>query len=191
MMSNAPNSLNERRGSVPDRVLVERAIDGDSDAFREVVRRYAGTMRAYVSRVVGSVSEADDVVQNALITAWRQLGSLRDPDAVKSWLMRIASREAFAYIRKRPTDASLTGYDAPHSESSQPEQIAIRNAQLAELSRVLGRLPEEQRRCWLLRQVGDLSYAEIAEEMGISPSTVRGLLVRARSSITIQMGGWR
>ncbi|MGN7966681.1 RNA polymerase sigma factor [Microbacterium sp. 22179] len=176
---------------VSDRVLVHRSVDGDASAFREIVRRYAGSMRAYVSRIVGSLSEADDVVQNALVTAWRQLDSLRDPDAVKSWLMRIASREAFAFIRRRPTDATLTGYDAPHTESTQPEQIAIRNAQLAALSKALDTLPEDQRRCWLLRQVAELSYTEIAEEMETSPSTVRGLLSRARSSITIQMGGWR
>lgn len=176
---------------VSDRVLVHRSVDGDASAFREIVRRYAGSMRAYVSRIVGSLSEADDVVQNALVTAWRQLDSLRDPDAVKSWLMRIASREAFAFIRRRPTDATLTGYDAPHTESTQPEQIAIRNAQLAALSAALDTLPDDQRRCWLLRQVAELSYTEIAEEMDTSPSTVRGLLSRARSSITIQMGGWR
>lgn len=190
-MAQASESPGGRLAAVSDRVLVHRAVDGDSTAFREIVRRYAGSMRAYVSRIVGSLSEADDVVQNALVTAWRQLDSLRDPDAVKSWLMRIASREAFAHIRKRPTDASLTGYDAPHNESVQPEQIAIRNAQLAALSQALDTLPEDQRRCWLLRQVADLSYAEIAEEMDTSPSTVRGLLSRARSSITIQMGGWR
>lgn len=190
-MAQAPGTSDDRLTVVSDHVLVSRAIDGDSDAFREIVRRHAGAMRAYVSRIVGSLTEADDVVQNALVTAWRQLDTLRDPDAVKSWLMRIASREAFAHLRKRPTEASLSGYDAPHNEGTQPEQIAIRNAQLAALSQALDTLPEDQRRCWLLRQVADLSYAEIAEEMDTSPSTVRGLLARARSSITVQMGGWR
>ncbi len=174
-----------------DAALVGRAQDGDSDAFREIVRRHSGSMRAYVSRVVGSLSEADDVVQNALLNAWRQLDTLRDAAAVKSWLMQIASREAFALLRRRPADQSLTGYDRPYTGVDQPEQAAIRNAQLAALSRALETLPEDQRRCWLLRQVAELSYAEIAEEMETSPSTVRGLLSRARTSITVQMGGWR
>ena len=177
--------------AVSDAALVDRTRDGDADAFREIVDRHSGQMRAYVSRIVGSLSEADDVVQVALLTAWRQLHTLRDPAALKAWLMRIASREAFVHLRKRPADVSLVGYDSLNTDSLAPEQVAIRNAQLAALAKALDTLPEDQRRCWLLRQVAELSYAEIAEEMDTSLSTVRGLLSRARTSITVQMGGWR
>lgn len=176
---------------LPDNALVLRALDGDTSAFGEILRRYSGSMRAYVARVVGSRSEADDVVQNAALKAWRQLASLRDTSTVKSWLMQIASREAIAHLRRRPADLSIAGYDRPDTGSDHPEQVAVRNAQLEALSRALDQLPDDQRRCWLLRQVADLSYAEIAEEMETSPSTVRGLLARARTSIAVQMEGWR
>lgn len=174
-----------------DAALAARASDGDPSAFEELVRRHSSLMRAYVFRMVGSLSEADDVVQNAFLVAWRQLDSLRDPSAVKAWLMRIASREALAYVKKRPTDVSLVGYDASSSDSSQPERVAVRNAQLDALSQALGALPEDQRRCWLLREVAELSYSEIAEELELPVSTVRGLLSRARTSITSRMEGWR
>jgi RNA polymerase sigma-70 factor (ECF subfamily) len=182
---------NSSPGDVSDAVLAERARDGDPSAFQELVRRHASLMRAYVSRIVGSLSEADDVVQNAFLTAWRQMESLRDATAVKAWFMRIASREAYAHLKRRPRDSPLEDFDAPHPADTQPERIAVRNAQLAALSRALDNLPEDQRRCWLLREVADLSYAEIAEEMDSSASTVRGLLSRARTSITVQMEGWR
>lgn len=176
---------------IPDASLVNRVLDGDSEAFREVVRRYSGLMRAYVHRIVGSLDEADDVVQNALVIGWRQLDTLQDKAALRPWLMRIASREAFVHLRRRPASLPLGAYDFPHAEGNQPEQSAIRNAQLVALSAALDTLPDDQRRCWLLREVADLSYAEIAEEMDNSTSTVRGLLSRARASIAVAMGGWR
>jgi RNA polymerase sigma-70 factor (ECF subfamily) len=176
---------------VPDATLAAGAQDGDVEAFQALIQRHAGLMRAYAARIVGSVSEADDVVQNAFLIAWRQLDTLRDPAAVKAWFMRITSREAYAWVKKRPPEVHLDGYDTTQQERHQPESTAIRNAQLAALSAALDTLTEEQRRCWLLREVAELSYAEIAEEMDTPPSTVRGLLSRARASLTIQMEGWR
>ena len=176
---------------LPDATLVAGAQDGDVDAFRELIQRHAGLMRAYAARIVGSVSEADDVVQNTFLIAWRQRGTVQDPRAVKAWLMRITSREAYAWVKKRPAHVPLDGFDTVQQDRHQPESAAIRNAQLAALSSALDTLTEEQRRCWLLREVAELSYSEIAEEMDTPPSTVRGLLARARASLTIQMEGWR
>lgn len=174
-----------------DQILVERAVDGDATAFGEIVRRHSSLMRAYVSRIVGSLSEADDVVQDAFITAWKQLPSLRDGSAVRAWLMRIASREAFARLRRRTADVPIEDVPLVQSAHPDPEVRAVRQAQIAALSAALDELPEDQRRAWLLREVADLSYAEIAEEMTTSASTVRGLLSRARSSIAIRMEDWR
>jgi RNA polymerase sigma-70 factor (ECF subfamily) len=69
--------------------------------------------------------------------------------------------------------------------------VAVRNAELRALSVALDKLPEDQRQCWLLREIAELSYTEIAEEMRLSPATVRGKLARARTNITAQMEGWR
>ncbi|TQK18510.1 RNA polymerase ECF family sigma subunit [Microbacterium sp. SLBN-154] len=176
---------------VSDAMLVARSLDQDTVAFGELVRRHSGLMRAYVIRMVGSRSEADDVVQEAFVTAWRQLPSLRDPSAVRAWLMRIASREASAFLRRRPKDADIADFDAPHAADTQPENVAMRHAQLSALSAALDTLPSDQRRCWLLREVAELSYDEIADEMQMPVSTVRGTLARARARITAQMEGWR
>jgi RNA polymerase sigma-70 factor (ECF subfamily) len=105
--------------------------------------------------------------------------------------MKIASREAYAHLRRRPAHDTLDGFDRAAEAGLLPEAAAIRNAQLQALSLALDALPEAQRRCWLLREVGSLSYTEIAEEMNLPLSTVRGNLSRARASITIQMAGWR
>lgn len=174
-----------------DHILVERSVDGDSDAFAELIRRHSPIARAYAHRILGNWSEADDVVQDAFVRAWQQLHDLRNPAAVKAWLMRIVSRQAYAQIESRVTTGALDGYDPPVRADSQPEEIVERNAQLAALSMALNRLPRDQRRAWLLREIENSSYAEIAQEMQIPSSTVRGILARARTSIAAQMEGWR
>lgn len=176
---------------VSDEILAERAADGDTAAFEALIRRHGPVMRAFAARVVGSHSEADDVVQEAFYTAWTKLPELRDPAAIKPWLMRIVSRLAYTQIRRRPADVGLPLLEAPIRGDSQPENIAVRNAQLRALSKALDALPEDQRRCWLLREVADLSYDEIAQDLNVPTATVRGKLARARASIYAQMEGWR
>lgn len=176
---------------VADEILAERAIGGDADAFKALIVRYGSPIRAYVARIVGSLTDADDVTQEALYTAWRRLPELRDPAAVKPWLMRVASRHAFAHLRHRPPTEPLPILDAAYPSTTEPETVAVRNAQLTALSQALDNLPDQERRCWLLREVGELSYDDIAKELDIPRSTVRGKLARARASIHAQMEGWR
>lgn len=189
--SERENHSSDRLRLVNDEILVERAVDGDTAAFETLVHRHGPLMRAYTSRIVGSRTEADDVVQETLIIAWRQLPTLRHPSSVRSWLMRVASRQALAHIKRRPTDAPLPPLEVPVPIETQPENVAVRNAELRALSVALDKLPEDQRHCWLLREIAELSYTEIAEEMHLSPATVRGKLARARTNITAQMEGWR
>lgn len=174
-----------------DEILAERAVDGDDAAFEALIHRHGPLIRAYVTRIVGSVTEADDVVQEALYLAWRQLPQLRDRKAVKAWLIRIAGRQAFTHLRRKPTDMALQNLETALPAATQPENVAVRNAQLKALSDALNTLPDDQRWCWLLREVADLSYDDIAEQLQIPTSTVRGKLARARVSIYAQMEEWR
>jgi len=190
---NAPahNPDRDRLEGLADAILVGRAVDGDTAAFETIIRRYGPLMRAYTARIVGSMADADDVVQDAFQTAWRRLSELRDPAAVKPWLMRITSRLAFTFLRRKHVDVDLATLEGALPADTQPENVAVRNAQLHALSAALDTLPEDQRRCWLLREIGELSYDDIAEDMKLPTATVRGKLARARSSIYAQMEGWR
>lgn len=185
------NHFPDRPRLVTDETLVGRAVGGDVAAFETLVHRHGPLMRAYTSRIVGSGTEADDVVQESFIIAWRQLPTLRHPGSVRSWLMRIASREAFAHVRRRPADSPLSPFGAPVPVETQPEMVVVRNEELRALSVALGNLPEDQRECWLLREIAELSYTEIAGELNLSAATVRGKLARARTNVTAQMEGWR
>lgn len=183
--------LSGELAQAPDAVLVERASDGDVAAFEALVRRHGPLMRAYARRLSSSVDEADDVVQDALITAWKDMGTLRDGAAVKPWLMRIVGHRAVDAGRRRKSHGNVADQAELVDKSLTPEQAVVHGSRQEALNRALSRLPEEQRRCWVLKEFGDQSYEEIAETLGISIASVRGRLARARTRLVVEMEEWR
>lgn len=174
----------------PDGLLVRRSADGDGRAFEVLLRRYSTLMRAYATRLTGSIADADDVVQDAFITAWNTINSLQNPNAVKAWLMRIVSRKAIDNIRRRRPDTPLEDWDVPAPPTGSPEERAVVHSQLAAIAHVLNTLPELQRECWILKEIGGYSYQDIAAELGAPLSTIRGALARARQTVIRGMEDW-
>ncbi len=177
--------------SADDTIIAGRAADGDPAAFAVLVRRYTPMMRAYARRILSGTADVDDVVQEAFITAWGQLPKLDDPGRVKSWLMRITSRKAIDRVRAARPQADLEGVDLPAPDLSAPARQAEARAGVAALSDALRELPAPQRECWVLREIGGYTYEEIADELDVPLSTVRGLLARARKDIIVRMEQWR
>jgi RNA polymerase sigma-70 factor, ECF subfamily len=173
-----------------DGVLAARAADGDTVAFAVLVRRHGPYLRAFATRIVGSQADADDAVQEALIAAWAQLGTLAEPDKVRSWMTSIVSRKATDRIRARKPTSELDEDRAEDIERG-PEHSAIAASQLDALSAVLASLPDGQRQCWVLKEVGGYSYEEIAERLGVTPAVVRGRLARARVTVITHMEVWK
>ena len=174
-----------------DAALVGRAVDGDSRAFAVLVRRYSRLLRGYAYRVLGSSASTDDVVQDALVLAWQQLPALDDGAAFKGWAVRITTRKALDHVRaQRPTD-DIDDHDAAVADGPGPEDLARSGELSSSLETALRTLPEGQRRTWVLRELGGHSYDEIAHELDLPVSTVRGLLSRARRTLVQQMNGWR
>lgn len=174
-----------------DEILAGRAADGDEVAFEVIVRRHAPLMRAYAARMLGSTYESDDVVQETFVTAWGRLAELHEGAAVKAWLMRILSRRCIDRIRARHDHDDVTEVDAAAPADQGPDHLAeVRTANEA-LGRALDELPALQRRCWVLREVGQYSYEEIAQELDLPVSTVRGQLARGRRRLLEAMEGWR
>lgn len=181
----------DRLESADDAIIAGRAADGDTAAFAVLVRRYTPMMRAYARRMLSGTADVDDVVQEAFITAWRQLPNLDDPGRVKSWLMRITSRKAIDRTRVARPQVNLEDVDLSAPEPSAPVRHAEARAGVSALSDALQQLPAAQRECWVLREIGGYTYEEIADQLGVPLSTVRGLLARARKDIIVRMEPWR
>lgn len=174
-----------------DRIVAGRAIDGDVDAFAVLVHRYSPMLRAYVQRMLNASDEVDDIVQESFVTAWQRLPELEDPAKVRSWLMRIVTRKTVDRIRARRPHADIDEVEQAAPAAAAPPRVAEARAGVEALNEALRELPDDQRECWVLREIGGYTYDEIAEQLGIPVTTVRGLLARARKYIIVRMEEWR
>lgn len=176
-----------------DEALVRAAALGDHDAFAVIVDRHGPGMLRYAERLVGSYHDAADVVQDAFVSAWRALSGFRGDSALRTWLFRLVQRRAADLQRTRRAipidDGLLFALVPPRGEN--PLQSAVASTLLAHLQRALHELPWHQRSVWLLREVEQLSYDEIATTLSMTPGSVRGHLQRARRTLAERMDRWR
>lgn len=175
-----------------DVTLVVRARDGDVRAYEQLVRRYQGPMFRLAVRMLASRGDAEDVVQEVFLTAWRRLARLHEEAAFVGWLYRMVTNRCLNVIRDRhaTVDVDLAQRES-RAAGSRPERTVEVSEQLAAVTVALQRLTGEQRACWLLREVHGRSYEEIAQAVGVTPTAVRGRIARARAQLTEMMAPWR
>ncbi|MCU1543440.1 MAG: polymerase subunit sigma-70 [Microbacteriaceae bacterium] len=172
-----------------DRTVASRAVDGDIRAFEVLMRRYGSLINAYAARIVRP-SDAEDVVQDTFVTAWQELPNLENLASVRSWLITIVTRKSVDRLRSRREQISIDDHEVEDT-SDGPEAAAAATSLDEALAQVLADLPEDQRRCWVLREIAGYGYQEIADELGYPVSTVRGLLARSRKTLVREMEAWR
>jgi RNA polymerase sigma factor (sigma-70 family) len=137
-----------------------------------------------------SPADADDVVQEAILRAFRSFGSLRGSD-VKSWLLVIVKNCHFTAAKQRqrrdtvalPEEGDLKDGDAMISQMQGPEGAALLQEEGKTLDRLLGSLPQEQRTVLWLREIEELDYAQIAAVTGVPIGTVMSRLARSRAAL--------
>lgn len=187
--------------TVSDAALATRAADGDHAAFDRLVRRHTPRMYRVALRVTGTAAEAEDVVQDAWISAWRALGSFRNESAVSTWLYRVVTNTALGHVRRRkPTlslDAALSesgGQDTSFLESrvladprGNPEGLLVRAEQVDAVLRAIAELDMPQRVPLVLRELEGLSYEEVAEVLDVSVPALRSRLHRARVALLAKL----
>ena len=161
--------------------IVERAQNGDMAAFETLVREVSGRLVGVAFRILRELPTAEDAVQQALITAWRELPSLRDPERFDAWLYRILVRTCAAEARRsgrwRPGVRDI-------SPDARADSTAVgRVAERDELERGFRRLTPDQRAVIVLRYWRDLRQEEIAETLGIPVGTVKSRLHHATTAL--------
>lgn len=183
-----------------DEVLVARARDGDARAFEQLVRRHHRATYAVALRILGNPADAEEVTQDGFIAAWRRLPQFRSDARFSTWLYRIVVNHAVSELRRRRrrTDMSvnldhLDATDQPVAlgTGTDPYQRSEASAFLADLRTALADLPTDLRVCWLLRELENCSYEEVATIIGVSRDTARGRIYRARRRLAEKMASWR
>ncbi|MEM6764920.1 MAG: sigma-70 family RNA polymerase sigma factor [Bacteroidota bacterium] len=146
-----------------------------SAAFNLVVRKYQRMLYFHIRRMVGTHEDADDVLQNTFLKAWRAIDRFRADASLKTWLYRIATNEALSHIQKRAkrafTDIEDLQNDLRHSLSGGPYMDGDTIQQ--KLQKAIENLPERQKLVFSLRYFEELKYDEIAEILDISVGSLK------------------
>lgn len=163
------------------RALVDRAKRGDGEAFDALARTVGDRCMAIACRILRDSDLADDAVQAALITAWRELRTLRDPDRFEPWLHRILTNACYAEARRRRRWSGDIRV-IPTEGAYDPGGILTIDDR-DQLERALRRLTLEQRAVLVFHHYLELSLREVADRLGIPLGTVKSRLHYAMTAL--------
>ena len=166
-----------------ERVLIERFRRGDADAFADLVGPWHGRLAGYLARMCGNGANADDLLQETRIRIWRGLRTYDDRKRFGSWLFTIAHHVTIDHLRRcARAPAELSELPEIGSSTDPSSDLMARELEQV-LADAVDKLPEKQRRVFLLRQHGTLKFREIAELTGEPLSTVLGHMSYATAKL--------
>jgi RNA polymerase sigma-70 factor (ECF subfamily) len=165
-----------------EREQYRAAIHGDREAFEMIIRTHSRTLFAIAYGVLQNREEAEDVVQDALVKAWKTRWRVRDPEKFPAWLATIARHRAHDIFRKRRT-VPLSEQIVESLEPEPTNTIALDQ----QLNSALATLPELHRAALTLRYFEELDYRTIEKTLGLTNGSLRGILGRALASMRKQL----
>jgi RNA polymerase sigma-70 factor (ECF subfamily) len=180
-----------------DQALARRAGLGDREAFAAIVTRYGPALYRFTSRLLDNPSDVEDTLQETFVDAWKGLAGFRGDASLQTWLFTLARRRAHAFYRRSPTAGNRPNVNIDNvtdrlpARHADPAGLQLEHHLLAALDGALRKLPPRQRSVWILKEIEDFTYAQIATVMATTPDAVRGLLERARTSLAITLKEWR
>ena len=178
-----------------DTALVARIAQRQPDAFESLMRQHNGRLFRVARAIVKDDGEAEDVLQDAYLDAYRNISSFRGDSQLGTWLVRIVANRALTRLRRQKRDSVVVsisgdadGWGAEAREftdkvSESPTAAAMRAEFRRLIERRIDELPVEFRAVFVLREVEELSVEETAECLGIQAATVRTRLFRARARL--------
>lgn len=174
-----------RKGEGPDSHatdgdLLAAARRGDGRAFGQLIDRHAAGLFRLAFRLVGNSNDAEDVVQETLMGAFEHLGRFRERSSAKTWLSRILVRQAARCHRRRARRRVTALPEADVAGAGTFPEDADRRA---DVSQALSRLSHAHREVVVLREFEGMSYAEMAEVIGVPRGTMESRLHRARQEL--------
>ncbi|MBZ9974839.1 RNA polymerase sigma factor [Mesorhizobium sp. BR-1-1-10] len=170
-----------------DMQLVHRALTRDPDAFRAIMKVYNQRLYRIARGILRNDAEAEDVVQEAYVSAFASLAAFRGQSTLATWLSRIVINEALGRLRKRrrtvemPADPEARIIRFPLKSNDDPERTMAQRQILALVERATDSLPDIYRMVFVARVIEGLSMEETADLLGVWPETVKTRLHRARA----------
>ena len=174
-----------------DAKLIQRVLDGDDTAFSVLVRKYQRSVHALAWRKIGDFHIAEDITQDTFLKAYQRLSTLKKPQRFASWLYVIAANHCSTWLRKKRLrtqsledtssaqleKATYSGYVIVENERTTAE------AQHEVVKKLLAKLQESERTVITLYYLGEMTYEEISEFLGVSVAAIKNRLYRARNRL--------
>jgi RNA polymerase sigma-70 factor (ECF subfamily) len=165
---------------------------GSRGAFEELFARHRSPLMRYIRTILSDSPAAEDVLQETFLLVWEKAGQLKDPEAFKTWLRRIAANTSLNYLRrgKRKKMVSLTAAEPDEEEAEEwetpswmidctslsPEELYDRKERITSVRRLIDRLPPEKREVIRLIHQEGLSIGEASRILGVPEGTVKSRL---------------
>ncbi len=169
--------------------LAQKAKNGDMAAFEKLYIEFSPEIYAIACEITRNKEESHDLVQDCFVAALENISTLKEPDKIKNWLIRIAANKSRDYLKKKkPSVLTEDQYEVIDNLEEEdiaaiPEVSLETEERIDDVNEILACLTEEKRLCLLLRFKYDMSYAEIANELGITESAVKSRISRAKDDI--------
>jgi RNA polymerase sigma factor (sigma-70 family) len=173
-----------------DHELIERTLAGDQAAFAAIMRRHNAQLYRLARATLRDDTEAEDALQDAYFAAYRALATFRRDAALSTWLSRLVLNECFARLRRTARRQAVVPISVAHQPgelervpdlAEGPDAATARAETRLLLERTIDELPADFRLAFVMREVDDLSVADVATCLGIPEATVRTRVYRARA----------
>lgn len=163
---------------------IDEVLAGNKQAYAHIINKYKNQLYATVLRMTKNPQDAQDLVQEAFIKVYHQLGKYDKKGPFYGWLYRVTINHCMDEFRKKRYQMKQVEMNEETIlNPNHPEVIFIKKEKNRQLERLIGSLPEDERMIILLRYVNELSYNEISELMDIPLSQVRNKLHRAKKKM--------
>ena len=175
-----------------DLELVQRCRQGEPAAYEELYRAHSARLYSLLLRMLGGAEDAEDLLQEVFLQAYRKLDGFRGESSLGTWLYRLAVNQCLDYLRGRQNrmakaTASLDDDDAAEPAAAQPVVPAAISR--IDLERAIARLPEGCRLAFVLHDVEGFAHHEVASLLGISEGTSKSQVHKARLKLRAILSG--
>ncbi len=176
--------------------IIEGILQGDEEAFKELVDKYQSLVLNTCNSFLHNRQDAEDLTQEVFIEAFRSISKFHGKSSLSTWLYRISVNKSLNFIRDNKKRKIMTRIDNPFSGGNGDNRLEVedpdppyndiedtKNEKVELLHQSLASLPKNQKVAFTLSKFEDLSYKQISEIMGISLSSVEGLIHRAKRNM--------
>jgi RNA polymerase sigma-70 factor, ECF subfamily len=185
------NKISQKVKVAEDNSLIRLVKSGHPEIYDEIVKRYEKKLFSYIYRLVGNREEAEDILQNVFVKAYRNIKTFDVERKFSSWIYRIAHNEAINFLKKKSKKRFVSWEDIvaskdkmeTKSEERSPIDIWIRKESAIEVNWAMEKLPEKYRKVLKLRYFSEKSYEEIGRIIGSPVNTVGTLINRAKKKL--------